>query len=110
MSIRHFLKRPRAVSAAEAKALIEEGAVVVDVRRERDWARHHIPGSINIPLTQLESRALELPEDRLLITFCVGGLISSGAATLLTEFGFDAVSMSRGLIDWRSIGGELATS
>lgn len=107
MSVRHFFRRPPAVSAAESIALIAGGAVVVDVRREQDWRRHRIPGSIHIPLAQLEERADELPDGRLLITFCTGGLLSSGAASLLTELGFDAATMARGLTDWRAVGGEL---
>ncbi|GEP32699.1 hypothetical protein NSZ01_04670 [Nocardioides szechwanensis] len=52
-------------------------------------------------------RCEELAEDRLLITFCTGGLRSAGAANLLVEQGFEAVNMSRGLIDWRAAGGDL---
>ncbi|MFJ2505021.1 rhodanese-like domain-containing protein [Microbacterium sp. NPDC087592] len=104
---RHFFRRPRAVSALEARALMENGALIVDVRRAQEWRRHHIPRSVLIPLAQLEDRADELPEDRLLITFCTGGMLSSGAANMLVELGYDAVNMSRGLIDWRAAGGEL---
>lgn len=106
--IRHFFKRPETITAEQALDLLAQGnAVVVDVRRRADFQRNHIPGSIHIPLTELEDRALELPEDKLLITFCTGGLISSGAANLLHQLGFESVSMTRGLIDWRKAGGEL---
>ena len=107
MSLRHYLRRPRAVTAAEAIRLVAEGALVVDVRREFEWKRAHIPGAVHLPLEALPERCLELPEDRLLITFCTGGLRSAGAANLLAENGFDAVNMSRGLIDWRAAGGPL---
>lgn len=107
MSVRHFFRRPATVSAEEAQRLIADGAVVVDVRREQDWRRAHIPGAIHIPLGDLESRADELPDGRTLITFCTGGLLSSGAANLLAELGFEATNMARGLIDWRATGGEL---
>ena len=109
MSVRHFFRRPPAVSADEAMDLVAAGALIVDVRREQDWRRNHIPGAQHIPLDQLESRADELPEDRLLITFCTGGLLSSGAASLLLELGFDATNMARGLIDWRRAGGPLTS-
>ncbi len=33
MSLRHYLRRPPAISAAEAVRLVEHGALVVDVRR-----------------------------------------------------------------------------
>jgi rhodanese-related sulfurtransferase len=107
MAIRHFFRRPRAVSAAEAMVLVADGALVVDVRGEREWRRHRIPGSVNIPLASLEERAEELPEDRLLVAFCTGGLLSTGAANLLVELGFDAVTLGRGLIEWRAAGGAL---
>ncbi len=110
MSVRHFFRRPRSVSATESIALIESGALVVDVRGTREWSRHHIPGSVNIPLDQLQTRAIDIPDDRTLITFCTGGLLSSGAANLLTELGFDAVNMSRGLIEWRAAGGALESA
>lgn len=108
MSFRHYLRRPPAVSAAEAVRLVAEGAVIVDVRRDFEWNRVHIPGSVHMPLEVLPVRCLELPEDRLLITFCTGGLRSAGAANLLVENGFEAVNMSRGLIDWRGAGGSLS--
>jgi rhodanese-related sulfurtransferase len=109
MSLRHYFRRPPAVTAAEAVRLVAEGALVVDVRRAFEWNRVHIPGAVHLPLEQLPERVLELPEDRLLITFCTGGLRSAGAANLLVENGFDAVNMSHGLIDWRAAGGPLTT-
>ncbi|GAB6901454.1 rhodanese-like domain-containing protein [Kineosporia succinea] len=109
MSLRHYLRRPPTVTAAEAIRLVaEENALVVDVRRDFEWRRVHIPGAVHMPLEQLPTRCLELPEDRLLIAFCTGGLRSAGAANLLMENGFEAVNMSRGLIDWRSAGGPLS--
>lgn len=107
MKFRHYLHRPPAISAAEAIRLVTDGALVVDVRREFEWNRVHIPDAVHMPLEVLPQRCLELPDDRLLITFCTGGLRSAGAANLLVENGFDAVNMSRGLIDWRAAGGRL---
>jgi rhodanese-related sulfurtransferase len=107
MSIRHFFRRPEAVSAEAAMRLIAEGALVVDVRGEREWRRQHVPGAVHVPLAALESRAVELPDDRTLIAFCTGGLLSTGAANLLLELGFEAVHLDRGLIAWRAAGGAL---
>ena len=107
MSTRHFFRRPITVTAGEAARLLGEGAVLLDVRGEREFRRAHIPGAVHIPLSELEARALELPEDRTIVTFCTGGLISTGAANLLTELGFTAVNLARGLIEWRAAGGAL---
>ncbi len=107
MSIRHFLRRPPSVTAAEAVQLVAEGALVVDVRRDFEWNRVHIPDAVHIPLEALPQRCLDLPDDRLIIAFCTGGLRSAGAANLLVENGFDAVNMSGGLVHWRAAGGPL---
>jgi rhodanese-related sulfurtransferase len=107
MKFRHYLHRPPAISAAEALHFVSEGALVVDVRRSFEWNRVHIPDAVHMPLEQLPGRCLELPENRLLITFCTGGLRSAGAANLLVENGFEAVNMSDGLIQWRAAGGAL---
>lgn len=109
MKVRHYLKRPPAVSADQALHLVAGGALVVDVRRDFEYKRVHIPGAVHMPLEVLPQRCLELPDDRLLITFCTGGLRSAGAANLLVENGFDAVNMSRGLIEWRAAGGPLSS-
>ena len=109
MSLRHYLRRPPSVTAAEAIRLVADGALIVDVRRDFEWNRVHIRGAVHLPLEHLPTRCVELPDDRLLITFCTGGIRSAGAANLLVENGFDAVNMSRGLIDWRAAGGELST-
>jgi rhodanese-related sulfurtransferase len=105
MSFRHYLRRPPAVTAADAVRLVEEGALVVDVRRQFEWNRVHIPGAVHAPLEILLERCLAFPDDRLLITVCTGGIRSAGAANLLVENGFDAVNMSGGLIHWRAAGG-----
>lgn len=107
MSIRHYLRRPPAVTAAEAVRLVAEGALVVDVRRVFEWNRVHIPGAVHVPLEALPDGCLDLPDDRLLITFCTGGLRSAGAANLLVENGFEAVNMTGGLVQWRAAGGAL---
>ncbi len=95
------------MSAAEALRLVAEGAVVVDVRRDFEWNRVHIPDAVHMPLEVLPARCLELPEDTLLIAFCTGGIRSAGAANLLVENGFEAANMSGGLIGWRAAGGDL---
>lgn len=107
MNFRHYLRRPPAISAAEAVRLVDDGALVVDVRRQFEWNRVHIPGSIHAPLEVLLERCLDFPDDRRIITFCTGGIRSAGAANLLVENGFDAVNMSGGLIHWRQAGGRL---
>lgn len=107
MSIRHYLRRPPAISAAEAVRLLDTDVLVVDVRRQFEWNRIHIPGAVHAPLEVLFDRCADFPDDRLIITFCTGGIRSAGAANLLVDNGFDAVNMTGGLIHWRAAGGPL---
>ncbi|WP_328392401.1 rhodanese-like domain-containing protein [Nocardia sp. NBC_00416] len=107
MSIRHYLYRAPSVSAPEAIDAVRDGALIVDVRRHFEWNRTRIPGAVHLPLEQLAAGCEELPDDRLLITFCTGGLRSYGAANLLIDHGFEARNMSGGLVDWRAAGGVL---
>lgn len=59
------------VSLNEARTAFEDGsALFLDVRDADSFAAGHIPGAINIPLNQLESRLDELDANRWIITYC----------------------------------------
>ncbi len=60
------------VPLAEALALRDRGeAVLVDVRSREAYAEGHLPGSVNIPASQVEERAAEIRRmGRLPILYC----------------------------------------
>ena len=61
------------VSLEDARVAIESGdAIVVDVRSDAAYAVSHIPGAINIPLSEIESNptGLNLDRDKWIITYC----------------------------------------
>ena len=61
----------RRIDLRDAERLIASGeAFVVDVRSEADFAKSHIRGAINIPVSQVQLRASELPRDKMIITYC----------------------------------------
>ena len=60
---------------------------VLDVRSEAEYAAGHIPGSINIPLPQLEDRSGELPTAGPLVVHCEGGYRSAIGVSLLQKLG-----------------------
>jgi ArsR family transcriptional regulator len=49
-----------------------EAVTVLDVRPADEFARGHLPGAVNIPLSELERRLAELPVDREVIAYCRG--------------------------------------
>ena len=59
------------VSLEDAKAALDAGtAVFVDVRGVEAYNMSHIPGSLSIPLAELESRLTELDQNQWIITYC----------------------------------------
>jgi rhodanese-related sulfurtransferase len=73
----------------EAKALLDQGAVVVDVRTQGEWDEGHGP-SLFLPLDQLVDRAGELPKDKVLLMVCRSGGRSAQATMWLRGQGFTA--------------------
>ena len=59
------------VSLEESKAALDEGAAVfLDVRNADMYAASHVPGALNIPLAELQSRLGELDKSGWIITYC----------------------------------------
>jgi hydroxyacylglutathione hydrolase len=79
--------------------------VVLDVRGVGEWDAGHIPGSLNIPLAELEHRLTEIPGDRSVIVHCQTGARAAMAASLLRARGFgDVRQFPGGFAEWRAGG------
>jgi hypothetical protein len=61
----------RRVTVQDAKAALDSrSAVFIDVRGSSAYAVSHIPGALDIPLAEIESRLNELDPDQWIITYC----------------------------------------
>ena len=105
------LRRPggrNGVTSTQATLLINrENALVIDVRASDEYVAGHLPDSRNIPLDQLEARAVELDskKDAPLILVCQTGARSAGACKQLERLGFTRVNnLEGGIAGWRSAG------
>lgn len=75
-----------------------EGAVLVDVRTAGEYRQGHIPGSINIPLDQIESITGRVPKkDTPLFVHCLSGGRSSQAVSQLKRMGYTEVKNIGGI-------------
>lgn len=72
-------------------ALRQEGAQIVDVRTAAEFAGGHAPGSVNIPLQELGTRARELDPARWVVVCCASGARSAIARRRLRGLGFERV-------------------
>ena len=65
---------PRRIDEADLESLLETGgAVVVDFRDRETYARGHRDGAVNLPLPELQTRAMELPSAQVVIVDCYSG-------------------------------------
>lgn len=71
--------------------LIKNGAVILDVRTEKEYAMGHINGSLNISLGEIRERYVELDQNKTYITVCSHGLRSVKVEHILKEKGFKKV-------------------
>ncbi len=54
--------RIRQVRVSDVRSLVESGAYIIDVREENEFAKGHIKGAHNIPLSQFRERMDEVPK------------------------------------------------
>ena len=82
-----------------AMTLMEQNAVVIDVRTAEEFATGHIEGSVNIPVENISS--VEYDKDTLIIVYCASGMRSANAAKTLVDLGYTSVhNLDGGLINW----------
>lgn len=102
----------RRLEPAEARDAVRAGAVLVDIRSDRQRERDgEIPGAVAIPRNVLEWRCDPASEhrdgslarrDRRVILICDEGYQSSLAAATLRRFGLDATDVIGGYQAWRA--------
>ena len=77
-------------------------ACLLDVREPSECERGLIPGAVAIPLGQLRKRLGELPQDRLIVTYCAVGMRGYLAERILRANGFKAGNLSGGIAAWKA--------
>ncbi|MDB5368046.1 MAG: sulfurtransferase [Rhodospirillales bacterium] len=78
-----------------------EAMSIIDVREPWEVAIAAIPGSVNVPLAQLEARAAEIPNEGAVVVVCHHGGRSAHATTWLRGQGFaSAVNLDGGVDAW----------
>src|SRR5436305_7763517 len=93
--------------ARNAQALLDDGAVLVDVRERDEWEQGRIPGAVHVPRGYLEQRIEQAAPDRSqpVVLYCAAGNRSAFAAKTLAELGYERpVSLAGGYTDWQQNG------
>lgn len=95
------------VTRDELASRMKNGLVtVIDVRPADEFALGHLPGAINVPLTELDGRLPSLRTDREIVAYCRGPwcVMSFEAVAELRKRGFTARRLKDGLPEWKAAG------
>lgn len=78
-----------------------KGQRIIDVREADEFKQGHIPGAINIPLSQLQTRLSEIPQDSPVFLYCRSGMRSKQAGRILSRNGYrNAAHLIGGIMAW----------
>lgn len=89
--------------STEFKALVLEGALILDVRTAAEFKSGHIKNAKNIAVQELLSQLSKLNKSQIIITCCASGMRSASAASILKKAGFNAYNGG----SWQSLQGKL---
>ena len=95
------------VSASDLLARVRTGEVtVLDVRPREEFAAGHLPGAINVPLSELEARLGDFSPDQVVVAYCRGPycVLSYDAVAQLRRYGIQAQRLEDGYPEWKIAG------
>ena len=95
---------PKYITAADLNIKIVEGEdmTIVSIRSAEHYAAGHIPGAINIGLSDLVANLDKINPDAPVYVCCYTGHSAAQATALLQMLGYDAYSIKFGMCSWSS--------
>jgi rhodanese-related sulfurtransferase/DNA-binding transcriptional ArsR family regulator len=79
---------------------------VLDVRPKEEYAAGHLPGAINVPLSELEAQLADIPRAHEVVAYCRGPfcVLSFQAVARLRKHGLSARRLETGFPEWKVAG------
>jgi phage shock protein E len=75
----------------ELEDIIKKGALIIDVRTQKEYKEGHIAGSLNISLDEIKQAMSWLIKDVPIILVCTSGISSAFAKKILEKNGYEKV-------------------
>jgi len=79
---------------------------LIDVRERHEFAEGHVPGAVNIPMSEVGDRMAELPDVAFNVICLLGGR-SARVVQALEARGYDATNVDGGTDAWIAQGREV---
>jgi len=95
------------VSRKELLRRMRDGLVtLIDTRPPEEFGAGHLPGAINLPLSELKRRLRQLPRDQEIVAYCRGQycVLSYETVAELRKHGFKAFRLEDGYPEWKAAG------
>jgi rhodanese-related sulfurtransferase len=99
-----FLSNLFGFKSVDYKFLLQNGAVIIDVRSPQEFKGGNISGSLNIPLPELKRSLNKISREKVVITCCASGIRSASAKSILKSAGYPEVHNGGG---WMSLNSKL---
>ena len=94
----------RNVNVEEALAFVRDGALLLDVREDKEWEAGHAATATHVVLSDVPDHLEDLSKERLIVCVCRSGARSARAATFLIQNGYDAINLEGGMLAWADQG------
>lgn len=79
--------------------------VLLDIREADEYRREHVPGSVNLPLSQLSQSDTSWLQGKTVLVYCKAGMRSQTALPQLEQLGCEKLyCLKEGLNQWKRCG------
>src|SRR4051794_3276122 len=93
------------IDAGRVAELQRDGTIqLIDVREEYEWQAGRIHGARHLPLGELAAQAETIQRETPVVFYCRVGGRSAMAANAFRRAGYDAYTMTGGLLEWDARG------
>ena len=100
--------RFKSISVADAMQLIENGALIIDVREQNEYDQAHIENSVLVPLSTVSAEKINEvnPQNKTILIHCHSGKRSKVAANIILSQGYtgEILELDEGIKAWTEFG------